>query len=225
MPYLDILLFAAVAIFLIFRLGSVLGKRTGHHRDPSEYGPVTGSDKNGREEEENVVNLPTREDREAEELDKELMDGPLSSGITQIKLADPDFSPGQFQQGASKAFEMILNAYVEGDRKTLQQLLSEDVYANFERAIREREAEGQRIEDTLVGIDKAEILEARMTGDTALVTVKFQTEQVNVLYDKDDNVLDGDANKVIHVTDIWTFGRDTRSSDPNWELVGTRSSN
>lgn len=223
---LDIIIFAAIAVFLIFRLGSVLGKRTGHQRDPSEYSTSESRTMKPADDDDNtVVELPSLEDRQMEEEDARMMDGPLSAGFTQIKLADPSFSPAHFLKGAASAFEMILNAYVAGDRKTLKQLLSKDVLSNFTRAIDEREAEGQRIEDTLVGIDKADILEARMTDDTALVTVKFVTKQVNVLFDKDNNVVDGDTNKVIEVTDIWTFGRNTRSNDPNWELVATRSPN
>lgn len=223
---LDIIIFAAIAIFLIFRLGSVLGKRTGHQRNPSDYTQSEGRPaKQAEDEEANVVELPSLEERQLEEEDAKLMQGPLSDGFTQIKVADPSFSPAHFIKGACSAFEMILNAYVAGDRKTLKQLLSKDVLANFIRAIDEREAEGQRIEDTLIGIDKSEILEARMADDTALVTVKFVTKQVNVLYDKENNVIDGDANKVIEVTDIWTFARNTRSRDPNWELVATRSPN
>lgn len=223
---LDIIIFAAIAIFLIFRLGSVLGKRTGHQRNPSDYTQSEGRPVNQPDDDEStVVELPSLEERQLEEEDAKLMQGPLADGFTQIKVADPSFSPAHFVKGACSAFEMILNAYVAGDRKTLKQLLSKEVLANFTRAIDEREAEGQRIEDTLVGIDKSEILEARMADDTALVTIKFVTKQVNVLFDKDNNVIDGDANKVIEVTDIWTFARNTRSRDPNWELVATRSPN
>lgn len=223
---LDIIIFAAIAIFLIFRLGSVLGKRTGHQRNPSDYSQAEGRPAKPREDEETkVVELPSLEDRKLEEEDAKLMKGPLADGFTQIKVADQSFSPAHFLKGASSAFEMVLNAYVAGDRKTLKQLLSKDLMANFARAIDEREGEGQRIEDTLVGIDKADILEARMADDTALVTVKFVSKQVNVLFDKDNNVVDGDAHKVIEVTDIWTFARNTRSRDPNWELVATRSPN
>ena len=224
---LDILLFAAIAVFLIFKLGNVLGKKTGHERRPGEQPPFASPEEGmgGPESDESkVVQLPSQR-RRAEETDRKIMDSPISEGITQIKLADRDFSPSSFLEGANGAFEMILQAYVEGDTRTLKNLLAKDVYQSFASAIEDREANGQRIEDTLVGIDSTDILEARMVDHAALVTVKFVSEQVNVLFDSEGEVVEGDPHKVIVVTDIWTFSRDTRSRDPNWVLVSTRSPN
>lgn len=178
----------------------------------------------GEPEEGKVVQLPSQR-RRAEETDRKIMESPLSEGITQIRAADPGFSPSDFLDGANGAFEMILQAYVEGDTRTLKNLLAKDVYQSFASAIQARNDNGQRIEDTLVGIDSTDILEARMEDSAALVTVKFVSEQVNVLYDAEDEVIEGDPHKVIVVTDIWTFSRDTRSRDPNWSLVSTRSPN
>ena len=135
------------------------------------------------------------------------------------------FDPGQFLDGARQAFEMIVTAYAEGDGRTLKQLLSKDVYENFAAAIREREKAGERMEDTLYGIDEASIVDAGMEGSTASVTVKFVSQQVNVTYDSEGRVVAGDPNEVATVTDIWTFQRNVKSRDPNWELAETRSPN
>ncbi len=222
--FFDIILFAMLAAFLVYRLGSVLGKRTGHERRRSDPFGSMGQGGEGpqtAEEEDNVVALP---DRSAASGETEPGDEtPLGAGLTQIKVADPSFDTGAFLDGARTAYEMIITAFGKGDLDTLRALLSDEVYDNFARAIREREAANHTLESTLVGIDSAEVIEARMEGTTAFVTVKYVSEQVNATRDEAGHVIDGDPNTVVTVTDIWTFARDTTSSDPNWTLVATRS--
>ncbi len=222
--YIDILIFAGIAVFLVLKLGRTLGKRTGHESPPEDMNVPTSE--SPKDNEDNVVTLPSQRRRQ-EEAEKQYMsdDSPLSACITQIKMADSSFNPVGFLDGANAAFEMVLKAFVEADGNTLKQLLAPSVYESFSNAIREREKANQRIEDTLVGIDTSDILEARMDGSVSHVTVKFVTQQVNVLFDADDNILEGDAHKVIPVTDIWTFVRDSKSRNPNWELASTRSQN
>jgi len=99
------------------------------------------------------------------------------------------------------------------------------VFDQFRQAVKTRETAGQTLETTLVGIDKADIIEADMRDRTAVVTVSFRSEQVNVIRDKDGNTVEGDATHVDRITDIWTFARNTRSRDPNWTLIATRSPN
>ena len=127
--------------------------------------------------------------------------------------------------GAQTAFEMVVDAFAQGDTQTLLSLLSDDVYENFAAAIREREAHGQTHETTLVGVDVAEIIEADVQDHAALITVKYVSEQVNVTREADGEIADGDPSAVVRATDIWTFARDVGSSDPNWTLVATRSPN
>jgi len=153
------------------------------------------------------------------------MDGsPLGAAFTQIRLADPAFDPQRFSEGAKAAFEMIVTAFAQGDTASLRPLLADDVYENFAAAIKGRQDAKQTLETTLIGIKSAEIIEARMEGRTAYVTVKFISEQVNVTRNAAGEVVDGDANRVAAVTDIWTFARNTRASDPNWALVQTSES-
>ena len=120
---------------------------------------------------------------------------------------------------------MIITGFSQGDTKTLRPLLSNDVYEDFAGAIKRREEAKENLETTLVGIKEAEVIEAELQGKTAFVTVKFVTEQVNVTKDAKGEVVDGDPSHVATITDIWTFARNTRSRDPNWTLVATRSSN
>ena len=218
----DIILFAMLAAFLVYRLRSVLGKRTGHeHRrseSPDSFPAAENASETGND---NVIALS---DRGPEVVEPELEpDSPLAAGLTQVKIADPSFEVGPFLQGAQAAFEMVINAYATGDGKTLNTLLSAEVYENFASAIRSRELANNAQESTLVGIDSAELLEIEMQGDDAMVTVKFVSDQINATIDDNGEVVDGDRNAVVTVTDIWTFARDTRMSDPNWKLVATRS--
>ncbi len=220
--YFDIILFAMIAAFLVYRLGSVLGKRTGHERQGrSPLEPVSNNDSTTSDAgNDNVVAIPTRDEPAEEEPDT-----PLGASITQIKLADPNFTRKGFLDGARSAFEMIITAFALGDMKTLRSLLSKEVYDNFAEAIRVRERASQTKETTLVGIDSAEILEASLDDGTASVTVKYVSEQVNATRSEDGAVVEGDPNAIEKVTDIWTFARNTKTSDPNWSLVATRSSN
>jgi predicted lipid-binding transport protein (Tim44 family) len=224
--FLDIILFALVAAFLILRLRSVLGRRNGHEgptQDPF------GTSSRREASDEKVVRLPERNDRPAEagqsDLDNELIkDGsPLAAGLTQIKVADTSFDPNEFISGARIAFELILTAFANGDTATLKTLLSPEVFGNFSQSIRDREEAKQTMETTLVGISSTEIVEAYMAGRTAHLTMKFVSQQISVVRDENQEIVDGDPNTVTDVTDFWTFARDTRSNNPNWMLVATGS--
>ena len=123
------------------------------------------------------------------------------------------------------AFSWVVEAFAKGDTKTLRPLLNDEVYGNFVAAIENRNKAGETLETVLVGIKSADILEARREGKLAFVTVKFISEQVNITRNRAGEVIEGDPVRVVPITDIWTFARDTRSRDPNWVLVATRSSN
>jgi predicted lipid-binding transport protein (Tim44 family) len=211
--FIDIILFALVAGFLILRLRSVLGRRDGHQgpaQDP--FRPPPAKDK----AEADVVRLPERGEPAPDQAP-----GSLQAGVTQIKIADPSFKEDEFLSGAGVAFEMILTAYVAGDSAALEPLLSPEVFANFSRSIEERAAAGDVLETTLVGVQKATIEEAYMAGRMAHVTVRFVSEQVTVTRNASGDIVEGDPERVTTVTDLWTFARDTRSPDPNWTLVAT----
>lgn len=215
--FIDIILFALVAGFLILRLRSVLGRRDGHQgpaQDP--FRPPPAKDK----AEADVVRLPERGEP-APVPAPDQAPGSLQAGVTQIKIADPSFKEDEFLSGAGVAFEMILTAYVSGDSAALKPLLSPEVFANFSRSIEERAAAGDVLETTLVGVQKATIEEAYMAGRMAHVTVRFVSEQVTVTRNASGEIVEGDPERVTTVTDLWTFARDTRSPDPNWTLVAT----
>jgi predicted lipid-binding transport protein (Tim44 family) len=228
MAFMDILLFAAVAAFLILRLRSILGKRTG--AEDSERWRTRPPERTLERAEnvpDNVTPFPGAP-RPAEDAapvapapEAPVGDPALQAGIDEIRRADPSFAPGEFAQGARGAFEMIVQAFAQGDTATLKPLRAPEVYEGFAKAIADRLAAKHTLETTLVGLRGADIVGARMVGRFAHVTVKFVSEQVNVTRDADGNVVDGDPVKVTRLTDLWTFARDTRNRDPNWALVRT----
>lgn len=225
--FLDIVLFAMVALFLVLRLRAVLGKRTGNERrhsdpisTPTQLGrPDSARPDNSRPDasrgDDNVINLPGRGG------EREGSSDPIAAGVAEIRAADRNFDPQQFVGGARAAFEMVLAAFAQGDVKTLRNLLSDEVYANFAREIDRREKAGEKLESTIVRMRSADVVEARMEGSNAMVTVKFMTEQVNVLRDEKGEPLPGQTTAPADVIDLWTFARNTRTSDPNWLLVAT----
>jgi len=223
--YFDIIFFAMVAGFLILRLRSVLGRRTGEENPerwrPRPPQPGTPPAPDARAE---PARLPgAASPAPAPAAGAEMGGTPLEAGLAQVRLADRSFTPQGFVQGARAAFEMIVGAFALGDTATLRPLLNDEVYDQFSAAIRERMQRKHTHETTLIAIKSAEIIEARMEGRDAMVTVKFVTEQVNVTRDASGAVIDGDPNRVATVNDIWTFSRNTRSNNPNWLLVATAS--
>jgi predicted lipid-binding transport protein (Tim44 family) len=221
-PFLEIVLFAMVAGFLILRLRSVLGRRTGHERRRPD--PITARTAQD-EARDKVVPLPERgrvPPRE-EPLPSSIAEAGSLAGIAQIRSVDRSFDPAEFVAGARRAFEMIVDAFAKGDSNTLRPLLSDEVFAQFDGAIRAREEARHTLTTTLVGIRDSEIVDAGLDGRTAQVTVKFVSEQINVTRDSEGRVVDGDPSAVATVTDVWTFARNTASRDPNWLLVATTS--
>lgn len=223
--FLDIILFAMIAAFFVLRLRGVLGRRTGNERRPSDRLSRQRQEAAGND---NVVELPDRTGEATGDEDFEFAEDqgdPLTQGLQQISSAEAGFDPETFLAGARTAFEMVVRAFADGDTKALRSLLNDEVYENFADAIGRRNDAGETLETILIGIKSAEILEARMEARIAFVTVKFVTEQANVTRDEDGEVVEGDPNRVVDVTDIWTFARNTRARDPNWTLVETRSQN
>ena len=223
--FIDIIFFAMVAAFIAFRLRSVLGRRTGNERrrtNPFLTGEQKKAEAQGAD---NVVKLPDRNASQQGEDNgfADIGDADLKRGLTDIRLADPHFDLDSFLQGARAAFGMIIEAFANGDRAALRPLLADSVYNSFAGAIDAREAAGERLTTEIVSMRSAELAEAGMDGPYAKLTVRFVTEQINATRDAEGNVVDGDASQIAELVDLWTFARDTRTDDPNWQLVETRT--
>lgn len=227
------LVFIAIAVFFFLRLRGVLGKRTGHERKP--FDPYSEKPKTGQKSSnDNVVAMPKRTDGKAndvnandqfddeeEELDPKTV--ALNKLLASVHAVDPNFDGKEFLTGGRVAYEMIVTAYAAGDRNQLKPLLSADVYDGFDMAIAERESRGETVDFTFVGIEKAKIVEAHGDDKEIRITIRFVSELISATRDQNGAIIDGNASKVLEVTDIWTFARDPRTNDPNWHLVATEA--
>ncbi|MDO8607542.1 MAG: Tim44/TimA family putative adaptor protein [Phaeospirillum sp.] len=211
--FLDIIFFAMVAAFLVLRLRSVLGRRTGAEPPPAQrQGPEGDAGAS-------VIDLAARRRSVAEPPPE----SPVGQGLAMIRAVDRDFDLDGFLGGGRAAFEMIVAAFAAADKAMLQPLLAPEVFRHFAEAIDGRARNGETLSTELVNIRSVQLVEARLDGSFASLTLRIVSEQVNVLRDHEGNVVEGNADRVIDVIDEWTFRRDTRSSDPNWVLAATRT--
>ena len=228
------IIFLALAVFIFLRLRNVLGQRTGSERPP--YDRAARDVLHGTQD-NNVVPMPgtvidqaplapTAEVTAPSDRWKGFAEPgtPLALGLDAIAAQDSAFDPRHFLSGARSAYEMIVLAFANGDRRALKDLLSSDVYESFDAVIKDREKHEQKTETRFVSIDKAELVGAEARDRSAQLTVRFVSQMISVTRDKAGNIVDGNPEKVSDITDVWTFARDITSRDPNWKLVGTGSS-
>ena len=214
---LFILLLATVAGIILFRLYTVLGRRTGNERPPPERFERVG----GAAEQPQAPNQPVLlPDRNARTEQPQPSD-PVSQALFDIKLADRSFDADHFLDGARKAYEMIVTAFATADRTALRPLVSDDVFHTFDQVIAEREAKKEKVEFTFVGFKEVKIAGANLNKTVADITVSFAAQFISATLDAEGKLIEGDPKAVRDVTDIWSFERNVRASDPNWRLVAT----
>lgn len=211
-----IVILALVAAFLALRLYSVLGRRTGHEQQPAPLKP-----------DERITPKAPHADVQASYTrdHAQLGDAPISpdaeNGMRAIIAADRHFDVPQFLEGARSAYGMILDAFWNAKRDDLRWLCDSDVAQSFTDAIDQREAAGEVLDNRLVRIDKAQIVDAAVRGNCASITVRFDADIAAVTRDKNGNVIAGSMSDAVPSHDIWTFSRDIGSADPNWKLSET----
>lgn len=234
------LIFLVLAVIIVLKLRSVLGQRSSE--DDARQERYKEQARAAAEAQEKVVAMPRRE-RQAPEpqadaaetattqtatAERKVRDfaggnAAMENGLLSILAADRKFDPEVFMNGAKQAYEMIVTGFAEGNRQLLRNLLSREVYDGFAAAITEREARGEQIDQSFVGINKSEIVEAGLKKGVAQISVRFVSELISATRDKAGTVLAGDPKKIKEVIDIWTFTRDVTSRDPNWKLVATQA--
>lgn len=212
----ELVLLAMVAAFLGLRLYSVLGKRTGHEQEEPLARP--------RRESEPEAEVARRPATIAQPPNVEANDAirpAAEPGLRAIMAADRGFEPAGFLHGAEAAYGMVLEAFWNGDRKQLANLCDEHVLADFEGAIAEREERGEQLDNRLIRIERAQVVDAEYQGGEARITVRFDADIAALVRDKDGNMVGGSLSDAVETHDIWTFARNVRSDDPNWLLVET----
>lgn len=215
-PVYAIVILALIAGFLALRLYSVLGKRTGHEQQPAPR---------SADERAKVTVLQPRPATESAPDPARFAEGMIApgaeAGVRALIAADRGFDVPQFVEGAKSAYRMVLEAFWRGDREELAWLCDADVLASFEEAIAAREADGHVLDNRVVRIDKAQIVEARVHDRIAEIALRFEADIAAVTRDRDGNVVAGSLTDAVGTNDIWTFTRDLRSADPNWKLSET----
>ncbi|PQA88168.1 Tim44/TimA family putative adaptor protein [Hyphococcus luteus] len=207
-----LLFFAGVAAFVIFRLISVLGARTGHEQrhdlEAVREGARSRASDNPAEDDDNAApeDAPPK---------------PVSTNARVLRDADPAFDEAAFLAGARGAYEMVVEAFASGDLKSIRPYLGESVYGAFKSAVSERDAAGYQSDLKFVGIDHAAIVDSSVENGVMSAVVEFTSNQVRVTRDRDGEIVDGDPNRIDLVKDRWTFSRKRASGDPNWTLVAT----
>jgi predicted lipid-binding transport protein (Tim44 family) len=224
----DIIILAAIAIFILLRLRSVLGHKIGHDQPPQPPQDLTG-DKNERvvqlqpkqQSDSPAMDETTLREAEAQQHQQSLPEH-LQDGVKEFLKYDKSFRMDEFIEGASAAFEMVIKAYSENDQSTLQSLLSRDLYSSFKENIESQRADGRYVETTLVSIERAEPQKVQLEKKHhGRITVLFETEQIQVVRDENNEIIEGDPSQIDVVTDEWVFERDLRSANPNWKIIST----
>ena len=209
MPFIDILIFAVIAVLLVLRLRSVLGQRTGYEQPQDNQLKESFADKGNA-----PISFPKAADKSAK------ISG---SGLEALRRADRQFNEKEFVQGATAAFEMILTAFADGDQAQLKRLLSYDLLHSFMQTIHDRTAAKESLEITVNDIREVSILNVELVDSVASITVHFHTTQTRIARDEQGDVMEDSDTEPQEFIDIWTFERDLTLSDPNWKLAETES--
>ena len=229
----SILIFAVLAVFVLYKLRSVLGTRTGAERPPREGvrgaapPPPTAGESNVIRLPGATISQPAAPTPAAPPADrwKTFAVEKAWPGLDAIAAASPGgvFAVADFIAGAGSAYEMIVLAFASGDVATLRRLLEKEVFESFEASIRAREAAGRKVETTFVSLDRAMIDDAQLRGPVAQISVRFLSKLVTATRDKSGAVVEGSSDKTIDMVDLWTFARPVASRDPNWKLIATET--
>ena len=202
-PYLDILIFGVIAIFLIFRLKNILGTKTGFEEN-------SANKSNQAKQYSNVVSLNNNKNTINSEIDK-------------IIKVDPNFNEVEFLNGSKTFFEMVLTSFVSGDLDNIKNFIKPSVFKSFKIAIDDRNKENEKLVIDLKSFKRQEILKTEINKSSIKINVIFETLQIKALIDQNESIIDGDMNKEIIVKDEWIFERKIKQENPNWTLIETKS--
>jgi len=209
----DVIIYAIIAAGLMLWLRNVLGTRHGAERQRPN--PFAASANDPKATDPNAMTAKPVQAIKTASSDAD-------AGMVQIAIADRTFDPSRFVDNAKDAFAIVVTAFADGDKATLKDLLADEVYKSFEGAIDAREKAGQKALTEVLSVREASIIEARLDGSKASVTLRFVADETYALSDKDGTTIAGNPDRIVTMTDIWTFTRDVKSQDPRWFVAETR---
>ncbi len=219
------IVFAALAVFVIWKLRSVLGMRVDRDTPPqSRFAPRPAAPAAVAPVQSAApVAVSAARPSGAERWEGVAEKGVASawSGLDAVAASDPSFDGKAFLSGARRAYEMIVTAFAKGDSETLKPLLSQDVFDGFSSEIARREQQGETMETAVVAIDSATVDAARAIAARIEVTVRFVARLMSERRDRAGEIIDGGQTR--KVIERWTFARDPKVSDPTWKLVATQA--
>ena len=203
-PYIDILIFGVIAIFLIFRLKNILGTKTG-------FEETNLNEKTQDKPFSNVVHLKSDKNN-ANDLE-----------LNKILQIDPNFDVNDFLSGSKNFFGMVLDSFVSGNLESIKNFTKPSVLKSFKSAIDERNNEQETLIIDLKSIKKNKITKSTITKSSIKLNVVFESFQIRALMDKNDDIIDGNTENEILVKDEWIFERKIKDNNPNWTLIETKS--
>ena len=215
-PFFDILILAMIAVFILNRLRNVLGKKTGNEEDIGQNLNVKTKLKETKPDRE--LNLKMNKD-----LNKSLYnlheDRDINKALNAIKKIEPSFELENFVDKAKKAFEYILNAYSANNLKNLKILLDEKIYQGYQKDIEKRIKKKENFEITIINIKEPLIKHAKVVDKKAQITLEYESEQIHLLKNSKGDIIEGDSNQILNISEQWTFSRELKSRNPNWKLL------
>jgi predicted lipid-binding transport protein (Tim44 family) len=221
-PYIDILILAMIAIFIINRLKNVLGKKTGNEHDIVEK--YSRGKANFEESPPDQISKSNQNQKIVNDVFFH-NDPKINSDLRKIYNQDENFDSKEFLDGSKKAFEYIIKNYSEEKLEPLKNLLSSSIYKDFKSQIDARVKKSQNLDITIIGIKSAEIVNASLKSKIAVICVKFSSEQVQVIKDLEGKIVEGDNNQILSIDEKWSFSKNLKSKDPNWTLEKIEENN
>ena len=215
-PFFDILILAMIAVFILNRLRNVLGKKTGNEEDIGQNLNVKTKLKETKPDRE--LNLKMNKDSN-KSLYNLHEDRDINKALNAIKKIESSFELENFVNKAKKAFEYILNAYSANNLKNLKILLDEKIYQGYQKDIEKRIKKKENFEITIINIKEPIIKHAKVVDKKAQITLEYESEQIHLLKNSKGDIIEGDSNQILNISEQWTFSRELKSRNPNWKLL------
>tara|TARA_B100001057_G_scaffold313870_1_gene313995 strand:- start:141 stop:818 length:678 start_codon:yes stop_codon:yes gene_type:complete len=215
-PFFDILILAMIAVFILNRLRNVLGKKTGNEEDIAQNLNVKTNLKETKPDRELNLKMNKDSNKSFYNLHE---DRDINKALNAIKKIETSFELENFVVKAKKAFEYILNAYSENNLKNLKILLDQKIYHSYQKDIEKRIKKNEKFEITIINIKEPIVKYAKVVDKNAQITLEYESEQIHLLKNSKGDIIEGDSNQILNISEQWTFSRELKLRNPNWKLL------